>query len=139
MNETRAKVVQIVQMVLRDHRNHVLLLQRANTGFLDGHFTLPGGHVEAGEEIIAAAVRECREETRIKVLDAEVKLVMPYQGGVDYVVMANEWSGTAAIGEPESCSSIGWFPTHALPNQATDVVRTALKLVERGITFHQYG
>ena len=36
----------------------VLLSKRLNTGFKDGLFGLPGGHVNPGENPIAAAVRE---------------------------------------------------------------------------------
>ena len=135
---SRDKVVQIVQMVVSNHQNDVLLLERANTGFLDGWLTLPGGHVEKDEPILEAAIRECKEETTIQVAEAHVGLVMPYQGGVDYVVVASSWSGTPAIGEPDTCSRLDWFPRDDLPERATRVVRTALKLLSQGVWFHQY-
>ena len=134
----RNKVVQIVQMVVSNDHDEVLLLERANTGFLDGWFTLPGGHVEKDEPIVEAAIRECREETTLHVIEAEVGLVMPYQGGVDFVVVASSWSGTPAIGEPDTCSRLEWFPRDDLPEQATRVVRTALKLLSLDVWFHQY-
>lgn len=134
----RNKVVQIVQMVVSNHQNDVLLLERANTGFLDGWLTLPGGHVEKDEPILEAAIRECREETTLQVIEAHVGLVMPYKGGVDYVVVANSWSGTPTIGEPDTCSRLEWFPRDDLPERATRVVRTALKLLSQGVWFHQY-
>ena len=134
----RFRVVQIVQMVIKNSAGEVLLLRRANTGFLDGWFTLPGGHVEENERILPAAVRECREETTLRVAEAEVKLVMPYQGGVDFVAVASRWSGTPTIGESNSCSDLGWYAEDNLPEQTTRVVRTALKLLAAGVSFHQY-
>lgn len=134
----RNKVVQIVQMVVSNHQNDVLLLERANTGFLDGWLTLPGGHVEKDEPILEAAIRECREETTLQVTEAQVGLVMPYRGGVDYVVVARSWNGTPTIGEPSNCSRLEWFSRDDLPEHATRVVRTALKLLSQGVWFHQY-
>ena len=49
--------------VLCRREGRVLLMRRAGTGFFDGLFSLPGGHVEPGESERAAARRELREET----------------------------------------------------------------------------
>ena len=43
----------------------VLLIQRGK-GALKGLWSLPGGHIEAGETAKAAAVREVREETGVE-------------------------------------------------------------------------
>ena len=135
---TRDSVVQIVQILIANADEEILLLQRRNTGFKDGRFTLPGGHVEHHEPILDAAHRECREETGIEIIEGSVRLVMPYRGGVDYLIEAVDWSGTPRIGEPEKCSNLSWFRRDNLPKQVTTVVRTALKLVDAGIWFHQF-
>src|SRR5689334_24517704 len=36
-----------------------------------GHYTIPGGHVELGEQIEDAAIREAKEETGLDVYDLE--------------------------------------------------------------------
>ena len=43
----------------------VLLLRRSNTGFEDGRLSVVAGHVEPGESVTAAAIREAREEVGI--------------------------------------------------------------------------
>jgi 8-oxo-dGTP diphosphatase len=48
--------------IFRDRE--VLLVQRGK-GALAGYWSLPGGHIEAGEKAIAAALRETREETGV--------------------------------------------------------------------------
>jgi 8-oxo-dGTP diphosphatase len=53
----------------------VLLLIRANTGYMDGHASLPAGHVEPGEPADAAAVREAKEEIGVVVAPADVSFV----------------------------------------------------------------
>ena len=51
--------------VLFERDGRVLLMRRAGTGFFDGFYSLPGGHVEEGESLRATAVREMREELGI--------------------------------------------------------------------------
>jgi 8-oxo-dGTP diphosphatase len=47
-----------------DGEMHVLLVRRSNAPFA-GHLSLPGGFLEAGETLEAAAERELREETGV--------------------------------------------------------------------------
>ncbi len=44
----------------------LLLGKRLGTGFRDGQWCLPGGHVDPGERIRQAAAREAEEELGIK-------------------------------------------------------------------------
>jgi len=51
-----------VFVILRNEAGEILLEQRANTGYLDGYWDLPSGHVEYAESIHQTAVREVLEE-----------------------------------------------------------------------------
>ena len=53
--------------VVLERNGEVLMMRRAGTGFFDGLYSLPGGHVEPGESLRAAAVRELSEETGVRV------------------------------------------------------------------------
>lgn len=43
----------------------MLLLKRANTGHLDGFWSVPAGRLDGGESITAGAVREAYEEVGV--------------------------------------------------------------------------
>src|SRR6185312_16038877 len=46
---------------------YVLLRRRTGSGFHDGELALPAGHVDEGESVVAAVVRELAEELTIEV------------------------------------------------------------------------
>ena len=50
VDSTRYAIAAVVHTLVWDATGErILLLERANTGFMDGRHTLPGGHLQAGE------------------------------------------------------------------------------------------
>jgi 8-oxo-dGTP diphosphatase len=108
----------------------ILLLQRHNTGFEDGNYGLPAGHLEPGESVTHAAVRECREEVGIELDPTDLRAIgvthytSPTGEGVDFFFTATRWRG-----EPTTCaecSSVEWYPLDALPDNTIPFVRRAI-------------
>lgn len=62
MTADRYASVVDVHVILR-RAGKLLLLRRAGNTWASGQLCLPSGHLENGESILAAAVRETREET----------------------------------------------------------------------------
>jgi 8-oxo-dGTP pyrophosphatase MutT (NUDIX family) len=60
----------------------VLLTQRAFRGMYDGMWVFPGGHVDKGESILTAAVREVREETGLDVEGPSLQPLAVWEGAV---------------------------------------------------------
>ena len=134
----RASFVIVVHTMVFNAAGELLLLRRANTGFMDGHYALPGGHRQTGEAVGEAAVRECREEARVDIADIKPVVVMPYDGGVDFIFEATRWSGTPGIGEPDKCDDVLFAPTDALPSPTVAFVEAAIECRAQGVWYREF-
>ena len=134
----------IIVHTLLIRNGQVLLLRRARTGYLDGWYALPGGHLQRGETVVACAIRECHEETGV-LIDA-VRLrpaaVMPYrsgdQQGVDFIMVCGEFTDEPRLAEPERFDALGFWPIDALPDMTVPYVEQAIGLEKRGEWFLQF-
>ena len=60
------KVIPAVYILLR-RNNEILLLRRANTGYQDGKYSFPAGHMDGGELAKQASLREAQEEVNVDI------------------------------------------------------------------------
>lgn len=124
--------------------NLVLVLRRFNTGFADGMYSVPAGHLDGGETVIAAAAREAQEEIGVQ-LDPQCihfSHVMHRMDGderVDFFVHVSEWIGEPYNAEPEKCDDIRWVPVDDLPPNTIPYIRQALKNHREAVKFDEFG
>lgn len=122
-----------------------LLLRRANTGYQDGNFSTVAGHLDGGEEVLAAAVREAREEAGITLDPSDLRVVGVMHNRsdgaeyIDFFVAAERWRGEIVNAEPQKCSELAWYPLDRLPPNTIPYVRRALENYCRGIWFDSFG
>ncbi|WP_136193496.1 NUDIX hydrolase [Actinomyces procaprae] len=119
----------------------VLLQLRRNTGFMDGHWAAGiAGHVEPGESVTAAAVREGAEELGLDVTPGDlVPLTAMHRsnaiGGpareqrADFFFTLNRWRGTPTIQEPAKCGGLKWFALDDLPEPIAPHELSVLRLL----------
>lgn len=138
MTEERELILPIVVHSFLMQDDKILLLERANTGYFDGCFSLPGGHVRENESISAAAVREVEEEVKVSVLDLVPCVVMPFPEGVDFLFETRSWTGLPRIGEPELCRKLGWFSIGQLPANTAPFVVKAIELRRKAVWYHEF-
>ncbi|MEU7138581.1 NUDIX domain-containing protein [Nocardia sp. NPDC046473] len=139
----RHKVTGDVHLVLR-RGNEVLFGQRQNTGFEDGAWHLPSGHLEADESVITALIREADEEigVSIKPEDVQFSHIMHNSssgGRVAFFFTVRNWHGEPDNREPDKCAVLEWFSTDALPSRMIDYCRLAMTSIADSNRFSVYG
>ncbi|MBN2046006.1 MAG: NUDIX domain-containing protein [Anaerolineales bacterium] len=124
--------------------DQVLLSRRANTGYMDGHYSVVAGHLEPGETVLQAAVREASEEAGVVILpkDTEVVGVMHRRDGeerIDFFARVHSWVGEPFNAEPEKCSDLRWFRLNALPENIVPYIFQALQNYKANVWFDTFG
>ncbi|MCL2092170.1 MAG: NUDIX domain-containing protein [Micrococcales bacterium] len=120
----------------------VLLLRRSGTGYRDGHWAVVAGHVDPGESVVEAALRETQEEAGVRVAPDDLvplTAVHRYWPGADQVEQridmffaARRWTGQPRLVEPDKADTIGWFPLGALPGPTVPHERLVLDALAVG-------
>jgi len=105
-------------IVIKD--NKILMGKRlVEVGY--GKYGLPGGHLEYGESIEAAAHRELLEEAGLKAdlklinITNDPKTIGPFQHYIHFVFEAYNIQGEPMNTEPDKCSGWEWFALDNLP------------------------
>lgn len=122
----------------------VLLLRRWNTGYEDGNYSVPAGHLDGGEQVTQAPIREAREETGIEISpdDLEVVGIMHRKAEderIDFFVAATRWAGEPRNCEPDKCDQLRWVDIDNLPENVIPYVRRALENYQAGRWFDSFG
>ena len=128
--------------LLRD--GQMLLLRRFQTGYEDGNYSVVAGHLEGNETVVAAAVREVREEVGIELAPNDVRVVgvmhrRSTDVRVDWFVACERWSGEVRNAEPTKCDDLRWADPEALPPNTIPYVRRAIDNFRAGRWFDSFG
>ncbi len=126
----------------RDHS--VLLSRRFNTGWEDGRYSVPAGHVETGETVTQAAIREAREEIGLELAPEQLTMVhvmhrRSEEERVDFFLVVGGWQGEIVNAEPDKCDDLRWFAPPALPANLIPYVKSALEKFQAGIFYSEFG
>ena len=125
----------------RDRR--ILLMRRAGGIYASGQLCLPSGHLEEGESIVAAAVREAREETGIILDPGGLRMVLAmHQRNPDrrhtrlgFFFEPGQWHGEPANQEPAKCSELIWADPDHLPADTVEYTAAAIRAIQQGHVF----
>lgn len=121
--------------VVLEREGCLLLMRRAGTGFFDGLYSLPGGHVEEGESAHETAVREIREELGVELEVAELSWLGVVHrrsdtNRIEFFMRAGSWVGEPRICEPDKCDRLVWCPREALPAETVPYIRDAISAAD---------
>ena len=123
--------------------NQILLLRRFNTGFRDGEYSIPAGHLDGGESVMQAAIREAQEEVGLLLAESDLSFStvmhrIEDDERVDFFVQVHQWQGEPFNAEPEKCDDLRWVDIRALPANTIPYVRQALANHLAGLRFDEY-
>lgn len=117
----RAGIPTAVQVLLLNEADELLFQLRAAGTFFAGCWSLPGGHVEPGESLEGAAVRELHEELGIA---ASAGDLVPWAvihrasdtNRIEFLFLLRRWQGVPRRCEPERAAALAWYPKRHPPS-----------------------
>ena len=149
MIKDRHKEVPASYLILRQG-NKILLQRRFNTGYEDGKYSLPAGHVDRGETFTQCVKREAKEEIGIDLDADDLKashLMNRFSGTewgdlayrIDLFFVSEKWQGKPEIKEPDKCDDLSWFDIDKLPENIILYIKQALENINKGIFYSEFG
>ena len=131
-----------IYLSIKNSEGKILLQRRQGTKLWPGFLALPAGHVDEGENVYDAAIREAREELSITITKQDIidsfvvnrrnKSLAPY---FDVYFEILSYEGKIKINEPEKCSELKWVDINNLPDDMIDFEIEAIRNRQRNIMF----
>ncbi|WP_433517842.1 NUDIX hydrolase [Nonomuraea sp. CA-143628] len=126
--------------VILERGSDILLCLRDGTGYRDGWFCLPSGHLEDGETIIDCAIREVREEVAVTIDRRDLRpatvvhhLSPEGQPRLGVFFSASRWYGEPVNAEPAKCADLLWAPVKQLPDNTVPYTTAGISLYLDGV------
>lgn len=131
-----------IYLIIKNDEGKILLQRRQGSKLWPGFLALPAGHVDEGENVYDAAIREAKEELSITITKKDIidsfvvnrrnKSLAPY---FDVYFEIASYEGKIKINEPEKCSELKWVDIDNLPSDMVDFEIEAIKNRQRNIMF----
>jgi len=125
--------------------NKVLLQKRVNTGFMDGYYGLPAGHLDGNETAREGCAREIKEEIGINInpLDFKVVHVMHRKAEkderIDFFMTTKKYTGKIQNCEPYKCEELKWFSLNDLPKNIIPYIKEGIKNYQKNNFYSEWG
>ncbi len=126
----------------------ILLGRRANTGYCDGNWGLPGGHGEDRETVAQGAAREAKEELGIDIESVDLRLVLVQNRWCDdkgnpharvgFYFVPQRFRGMVRNVEPDKCDALEFLPLDKLPTNIVPHVAEALACYRQGLRYSEF-
>lgn len=128
----------------------ILLLRRFQTGIADGTYVVPMGGHDGKEPLSQAVIREAKEEINIDLKPENLSVChvmhrfypMPHGLSfeqIDVYFRVSKYEGFIQNNEPDRCDELAFFPFNDLPTPMEDLFCHALKCIDKGIFYSEFG
>ncbi|SRR6056297_1666760 len=126
--------------------NQILLSLRKNIAS-DGLYSVVAGHINGGETITQAMIREAKEEVGVDIKsgDLEVKTVCHSYSNhndrefIQFFAICRNWSGEIRNNEPDKCGEVKFFQLNNLPENMVPYIKDGIEKTLKGVHFYEYG
>lgn len=148
MNDEKRHMLRCAVYVLFIKDNKLLMYRRANTGWQDGKYGIPAGHLESNENVLNAAVREAKEESNLDVNINDLKLVhtshrifipgKSIETNLDYidlVFLAKKWTGEPIITSENKSDEMIWVDLNDIPENTSKYIKSIIENYKNNINF----
>lgn len=114
---------------------------------MDGQYGLPSGHLEQGETVKEALVREVKEEIGIELDETNLNFYHVMHRNkkgaedrdyVDFFFKVEYWVGEPTNCEPDKCAHIKWFDLDELPHNIVPNVKAAIQYYRSKLIFSEF-
>lgn len=122
----------------------ILLSRRFNTGYEDGKYSVPAGHLDEHETVRQCCIREAAEEIGVTISPKNLTLVhvmhrKHIDERIDFFFIPTEWQGEIGNQEPSKCDDLRWFDLDRLPANIIPYIKTAIKNSRKKIFYSEFG
>jgi 8-oxo-dGTP diphosphatase len=132
--------------VILEREQEILLLERQGTGYCDGMFHLPSGHLDEGEPLADGAAREAFEEVGVRIDPADLLLAAVVHhrqredlARVGMFFATSRWIGEPYNAEPRKCGKLLWCDPSVLPANTIGYPATGIASYLTGTRFAAHG
>jgi len=142
MKKERFKLTPSVYLILIKE-NKILLLRRQGSGYFDGHYSFPAGHLDGNETMKQAMIRETKEEIGLDLSPEDLNLihvmnrVIPIGERIDLFFTVKDWQGEPQIMEPDKCDDLSWFDLNELPRNVIPYIGQAIRSYRNNIFYSE--
>lgn len=121
----------------------ILLSRRFNTGYRDGDYSVPAGHLDGGETVVEAGCREGLEEVGVALSGEDLVFTgvmhrIEDEERVDFFLLVRKWAREPFNNEPDKCDDLRWVDLDALPENTVPYVRQAIQNHLNGNRFDEF-
>jgi 8-oxo-dGTP diphosphatase len=141
----RHSVVPAVWVFFKNEKGEILLIRRHNTGWRDGWYTVPAGHVEAFESPTDCAIRESKEEVDLTLTRNDLALSHTTyyiadekdHERVSFFFTASSYEGVPKNNEPNKADELIWVSLDDLPEKVLPMIKHVINKIKAGEAYSE--
>lgn len=131
-----------IYLIIKNEKGEILLQRRKGTKLWCGFLALPAGHVDLGENVYEAMMREAKEELDIEVRVSDIidtfvvnrkNVSLPSYFDVYFEIKS--YVGEIKINEKDKCEELVWARIDDLPSDMITFEKEAIANNNKGIKF----